>query len=203
MISPVTGGRSGGAIALMQRAGLRAEGPVVWGRAAITRAPGIYIVELPQALPVAPLDTRILAAWRRRVPTITVDGQRATLTSLADRLAAFWIPSATVLYIGQASAGVRGRVAGYYRTPLGDPRPHAGGHWIKTLSVLTTCLVWSAATDDYAAAEEHLLDEFGRTVPASERRALHDPGLVLPFANLQNGRRVRKAHGIGGATLRP
>lgn len=61
--------------------------------------------------------------------------------------------------------------------------------------------MWSAATGDYDEAERELLDDFRRTVPAAERHALHDPGLVLPFANLQNGYRVRKHHGIGGSKL--
>jgi hypothetical protein len=46
-----------------------------------------------------------------------------------------------------------------------------------------------------------MLDDFFRTVPAAERRALHDPALVLPFANLKNGHGQVKAHGIGGAKL--
>lgn len=181
---------------------MRPEGPVAWGHPPLTRPPGIYIVELPEVLPVAPLDDRAIRAWRRRVATITLDGRPATAPSLAARLGLFWIPSATVLYIGQASRSVRGRVDDYYDTPLGDARPHHGGHWIKTLAVLSSCLVWSAATDDYAAAEEALLDDFAATVPVVERRALYDPWLVLPFANLQNGRRVRKVHGIGAAALR-
>jgi hypothetical protein len=162
-----------------------------------TRDPGIYLVELRAPLPVAPVDLGAIARWRQRVPTITVDGRRATAEAIAQRLASFWIPSATVLYIGQASGTVRGRVGAYYGTPLGDRSPHSGGHWIKTLSVLPECLVWSAVTEDFDRLEAELLDDFARTVPAAERRALHDPVLVLPFANLQDGNRARKAHGIG------
>ena len=94
-------------------------------------------------------------------------------------------------------------MAAYYRTPLGDRSPHAGGHWIKTWSCLTECLVWSAATDEYDEAERVLLDDFSRTVPAAERRALHDPALVLPFANLKNGYGQVKAHRIGGRLAEP
>jgi hypothetical protein len=192
---------SGSAAALLRRAGLQPEGPVTWGTPPPTRAPGIYVVELPAPLARAPLDPAVIARWRRRVPTITVDGRPTNAATIAARLAAFWLPSATVLYVGQASRTVRGRVGDYYATPLGDRRPHAGGHWIKTLTCLPDCLVWSAATDDYDTAERDLLDAFARTLPAAERRALHDPWLVLPFANLQDGRRARKAHGIGGAKL--
>ena len=107
-----------------------------------------------------------------------------------------------MVYIGQASRGVRGRVGDYYKTPLGDRGPHAGGHWIKTLTRLVDCRVRSAATDDFDAVERELIDDFVPAVPAAERRALYDPWLILPFANLQDGRRVRKLHGIGAAKLR-
>lgn len=191
----------GGAAALLRRVGLRPEGPVPWGTPALTRAPGIYVVELPTTLEAAPIAPNAVKAWIRRVPTITVDGSPTTGAALAARLAAFWLPSATVVYIGQASGPVQARVAAYYRTPLGDLSPHAGGHWIKTLSCLNDCLVWSAATDDYGDAERDLLDDFSRTVPAAERRALHDPLLALPFANLKNGHGRVKAHGIRGSKL--
>jgi hypothetical protein len=186
---------------LIRRAGLRPEGPVPWGDPPSTRAPGIYLVELPAPLPAAPLDPKAIVAWRRRVPTITVDGRTATAAAIAERLSAFWIPSATVLYIGQASGTVRDRVGDYYRTPLGNRSPHAGGHWIKTLAGILECRVWSAATDDFHAAEWALLADFARTVPAREAAALHDPFLTLPFANLQDGGRRKKVHGIGGSKL--
>ena len=192
---------SGSAAAMLRRAGLSPEGPAPWGTPALTRRPGIYIVELPAALEVAPVALSVVRTWIHRVPTITVDGSPTTGTALAARLAAFWLPSATVVYIGQASGPVQGRVAAYYRTPLGDRSPHAGGHWIKTLSCLNRCLVWSAAADDYDDAERVMLDDFTRTVPAAERRALHDPSLVLPFANLKDGYGQVKAHGIGGSRL--
>ena len=192
---------SGGAAAMLRRAGLQPEGPVPWGTPALTRVPGVYIVELPAPLGAAPIATGAVRAWIRRVPTVTVDGSPATGTALAARLAAFWVPSARVVYIGQASGPVQGRVRAYYRTPLGDRAPHAGGHWIKTLSCLEECLVWSAATNDYDDAERELLDDFPRTVPAAERRALHDPALVLPFANLKDGHGRVKAHGIRGSKL--
>jgi hypothetical protein len=166
-----------------------------------TYHPGIYIVGMRTPLAVAPLDARAIAAWRRRVPTMSVDGVRVTQATLTARLASFWIPSATVLYIGQASGPVTSRVAAYYRTPLGNRSPHAGGHWIMTLAVLQHCRVWSAATDDFDAVEEDLLDDFARTVPPAERRALHDSERVLPFANLEDGRGLKKRHGIKGSKL--
>lgn len=63
---------------------------------------------------------------------------------------------------------MRDRVGDYYRTPLGNRSPHAGGHWIRTLAGILECRVWSAATDDFHAAEWALLADFARTVPARE-----------------------------------
>jgi hypothetical protein len=193
---------SGSAVALLRRAGIRPEGSVPWGSPPPTRLPGVYMVELSAPMAIAPLDTAAIARWRGRVPTITVDGSTATATALAERLAAFWIPSAAVIYIGQASGSVRKRVGDYYSTPLGDARPHAGGHWIKTLTCLPSCRVWSAATDDFDAVERKLLDDFRQTVPAAEREVLYDASLILPFANLRDGWMVRKLHGVRASTLR-
>lgn len=61
--------------------------------------------------------------------------------------------------------------------------------------------MWSAASDDDDDAERELLDDFSRTVPAAERRALYDPFLVLPFASLRDGHGRVKAHGIRGSKL--
>ncbi len=102
-----------------------------WVTPALTRVRGVYVVELPSPHEVAPIAPNAVKAWLRKVPTIRVDGTPTTGAALAARVAAFWVPSATVVYIGQASGPVQARVAAYYRTPLGDRAPHAGGHWVK------------------------------------------------------------------------
>jgi hypothetical protein len=50
---------------------------------------------------VAPLDTASIEAWLARVLTLRVDGSRPTVEVLSERLASFWIPGETVVYIGQ------------------------------------------------------------------------------------------------------
>jgi hypothetical protein len=187
------------AAALLRSAGLDVRGPVTWRTTVDCQEQGVYVVEIPEPALLAPIDQRSVAAWISRVATLRLDGLRPNPKELAARLAAFWLPSRTIVYIGQTTATVGGRTGDYYKTPLGDRSPHAGGHWIKTLECLDHCLVWWAASDQPDRAEGILLNLFAATVPAEEAERLHDPTLVLPFANLQNERRLRKRHGITGA----
>jgi hypothetical protein len=184
---------------LLTSASLTALGPVVWGSPVTSDAPGVYVVESAEPSDAAPIDFSAVAAWINRVPTLLVDGRRPTAAELASRLATFWIPGEPVLYVGLAGTSVAKRVRQFYRTPLGDPRPHAGGHWIKTLATLATLRVWWAGTDDPARDEDALLIAFAGRVTAKPGRRLADP--VLPFANRQTAAGIRKVHGISGSTL--
>ncbi len=100
-----------------------------------------------------------------------------------------------------SGASIGGRVAAFVRTPLGDRRPYAGGHWLKTLSVLDRVRIWWAETDAAEEYEDALLAAFAGAVPAESVGRLHDPAVVLPFANLQTADGVRKNHGIRGSLL--
>jgi transcription elongation factor GreA len=164
------------------------------------RGPGVYVVELPEALAKVPVDHTVLRGWIERVPTLLLDEQRPTPHELAARLAGFWLPNETVVYVGRTTTSLAGRLAAFYRTPLGDPRPHPGGHWLKTLGVLDRLLIWWAETDAPEEYEDALLNAFGSDVDAAAVR-LHDPSLVLPFANLQNAMGSRKQHGVSGSLL--
>ena len=72
--------------------------------------------------------------------------------SLPARVREFWIPGQTVVYIGLAGTSLGIRVGQFYRTPLGDRGPHAGGHWPKALDGLDTCTITWAET---ATSDEH------------------------------------------------
>jgi hypothetical protein len=163
---------------------------------------GVYIVETDQSYTAAPIDPAAVSGWLNRVSTLTLDGQRPSPSELTTRLATFWLPSRRIVYIGRSSRPLERRVQEFYGTPLGNRSPHAGGHWLKTLSVLAQSRVWWAPTPDFLAAEGQLFTAFARTVSDAEARSLYDPVLVLPFANLENERKLRKIHGIGGAKLR-
>jgi transcription elongation factor GreA len=189
------------AAGLIRSVGLLADGPQLWGRPVASRTPGVYLVELPEPMPDFPADMTAIRAWIERVPSLLLDGQRPTPHELAARLAGFWLPSESVVYVGMTPASLGGRIAAFYRTPLGDRRPHAGGHWLKTLRVLDQLRIWWAETDAPEEYEDALLSAFADSVPPEARQRLHDPNLILPFANRETSTGERKAHGIGASLL--
>jgi hypothetical protein len=162
----------------------------------------VYVVETEHSHAAAPIDPGAISAWLNRVSTLAIDGRRPTATELTARLAAFWLPSRRIVYIGRSSRPLVDRVGEFYVTRLGNRSPHAGGHWLKTLLVLPQCRIWWASTPAFLAAEGHLFRAFAMTVPDAEAQKLYDSSLVLPFANLEDERKVRKSHGIRGSKLR-
>ena len=194
--------RALGAPELLRSVGLLADGPATWGTPVRSNRPGVYLVELPAALPNAPIDLSTVGRWVDALPDLTLDGARPVGRDLAARLNAFWLPDQTVVYIGMSGVSIGARVAAFARTPLGERKPHAGGYWLKTLTGLDRCRVWWAETEAAEEYEDALLEAFAATVPDAARARLHDPEVVLPFANLQTADRVRKRHGIAGG-LRP
>lgn len=186
---------------LLRSVGLVVDGPVTWAQPVRSARPGVYVVELPAALEKAPIDHNALRTWIERVPTLLLDGERPTPHELATRLTAFWYPDETILYIGRTNRSLRGRLAAYYKTPLGDPRPHAGGSWLKALRDVPHLLVWWAETDADEESEDALLTAFERSVDPAVLEGLYDPTVVVPFANLQTASGLRKDHGISGALL--
>jgi transcription elongation factor GreA len=195
----MTESRTPGAADRLRSVGLMADGPVRWGNPVRAGGPGIYIVELAAPLKTAPIDHTVLGRWIERIPSLTLDGARPTARELATRLAAFWLPDETIVYIGMASQSVGGRVGAFVSTPLGDRRPHSNGHWLKTLSVLGDLRVWWATTTAPEEYEDALLTAFAEGVSTEARAALPDPGVVLPFGNLQSATGERRQHGIKGA----
>ncbi len=177
-----------------------ADGPLPWGRPLPTRRPGVFIVELPAPLPTAPIELTRVGKWLERVPSLALDGAHPSSRALAARLASFWLPSQTVLYIGASASTLSGRVAAMEGTVLGDRRPHSGGHWLHVLRVLPSTRLWWTATDATEEYEDALLTAFAAAVPAAERAALPDTAVVLPFANLRSTTE-RRASGITGSLL--
>src|SRR5437868_5708931 len=174
------------------------DGPGVLGRPIRAGGAGVYIVELPSPLARAPIDINVVGKWIEGVPTLRLDGERPTSKALLGRLAAFWLPSSLVLYVGSSDTSMGGRIGALERHVLGERRPHAASQWLKTLRVEGLRVWWaaSAAPEEY---EDALLAAFAETVPAEERAALFDPSVVLPFANLRTPAGDRKRTGITGA----
>jgi transcription elongation factor GreA len=186
---------------LLRSVGLLADGPAVWGRPAQAQGPGVFVIEAPAPLASAPIELTRVGKWIERVPTLRLDGEVPTSKALAARLGAFWLPSQTVLYIGASEVSVARRVAGMVKTELGDRRPAAGGHWLKTLRALDGLKVWWAATEATEEYEDALLAAFAAGVPESDLAALPDSTVVLPWANLRRPTGERKVTGLTGALI--
>jgi transcription elongation factor GreA len=178
-----------------------ADGPAVWGRPVQAQGPGVFVVEAPAPLPSAPIELTRVGKWIERVEGLRLDGELPTSKALAARLGSFWLPSQTVLYIGTSDASVARRVAAMAKTELGDRRPAAGGHWLKTLRSLDGLKVWWAATAATEEYEDALLAAFAAGVPEADLAALPDRTVVLPWANLRRPTGERKATGLKGALI--
>jgi transcription elongation factor GreA len=187
-----------GAPELFRAVGLQPDGPAVLGRPVRASGPGVYVVELATPLATAPIELTRIGKWIEEVATLRLDGERPTSRAVAARLAAFWLPSRRVLFIGAAETSVAGRIAALERHVLGDRRPHAGSQWLKTLRV-EGLRVWWAATPAVHEYEDALLGAFAASVPAEEIAALPDATVVLPWANLRTATGEAKRHGISGS----
>lgn len=183
----------------MRSLGLLVDGPVVWGRAVRSSAPGVFVVELPAGAEKAPMDHGQLRRWLERVPELRLDGRPPTPHQIGRRLASFWLPWEPILYVGRSARALGPRLAALHATPLGDARPYSGGHWLKTLSIVSDLRVWWAETDAHEEYEDALLGEVAARVPAEVAATLPDPSLVLPFANLRRTGGATKPHGLENA----
>ena len=186
---------------LLRAVRLMADGPVVWGRPVPARGPGVFVVEWPWPRAAAPIELTRVGKWLQRVPELQVDGVRPSSRALSARLAAFWIPSATVLYVGATATSIAGRISAMERTVLGDRRPYSGGHWLKTLVGMERARVWWATTNAIEEYEDALLNAFAASVSAAELASLPDREIILPFANLRTATGDRKRTGLSSSLL--
>jgi hypothetical protein len=197
-------------------AGLVPVGSVRWREPLPRDKSGIYVVSLTSAtdsrrgaLADCPTSTAAIRAWLELRPELLLDGRHPTPKQLSVRMAGLWLPDEVVLYIGIASGTLGSRVGGYYSTVLGKRSPHAGGRYLKTLSVLDHLHVHYALHPGPKPVLEDLEAEMLRSfiVGASKPTcaALHDAVHPFPFANsewkprnLASGTRTKhlKAHGL-------
>ena len=189
------------AATLLRDAGLVVDGPLPWGRPIPARSPGVFVIELPAPRPTAPIEVTRVGKWIERVPTLRLDGAVPTSKALAARLGSFWLADQVVLYVGATKSNIAARATALERTVLGDRRPHPGGHWLHTLSVLPSTRLWWAETDAPEEYEDALLSAFADGVGDTERAALPDGAVVLPFGNLRLATGEQRASGITGSLL--
>ncbi len=188
--------------ALFRAVGLTPDGPARWGAPIRVAGAGVFVVEWPTSTDRAPVDISAVGTWLARVETLRVDGERPTGKGLAARLAAWWLPGETVVYVGSAKALGR-RVAALAATPLGDARPNPAGQWLKALRGFEGTRFWWAATDAAEEYEDALLEAFAAGVPAEVAGVLPDASLVLPFANRRRPGGKLRADGVTGSTAEP
>ncbi len=178
---------------LLRAVGLLADGPAAWGRPVAGRGPGVYLVELPDPPPTAPLELARVGKWLERLPGLRLHGERPTSKALAVVLAGAWLPGQPVLYAGATTSSIGARVAALQAHVPGDRRPHPDGQWLHLLApaALVGARVWWAATDDPELYVDALLDGFADGAPDG----------ALPWANSRSPGGRRRETGITGSLL--
>ncbi len=194
-----------GAASLLRAVGLLPDGPVLWGRPLTSRAPGVYLVELAEPKPHAPIELNRIGKWIERLPDLRLDGAHPTSRALVARLGSLWLPAETVLYAGATIGSVGGRALALAHHVLGDRRPHADGQWLHSLVGIERARIWWAETD----ATEEYLDAIFEAFSEGAAAAAAAPGgtvegrppgaIFLPWANTRRPTGERQAHGITGA----
>ncbi len=189
-------------VALFRAVGLTPDGPARWGVPIRAGGPGVFVVEWPAPLDRAPVDISAVGTWLARVPTLMVDGERPTGKALAARLAAWWLPGETIVYVGSARSLAK-RLDAQVRTPLGDARPNPAGQWLKALRGFDGTRVWWATTDAAEEYEDALLEAFAAAIPPATTALLPDASLVLPFANRRRPGGTVRGDGVTGSSAEP
>lgn len=183
---------------------------VKWNETIPTEEEGIYIVSLSEdpkknngTVDTIPISTNTIDNWIQKVNGFELD---KVLTFDKDliiqRLSEFWLADENIVYIGKAPTrsnkkGLGNRVNEFYKTEFGEKRPHAGGHWLKSLSNLTDLYVHYILCTDCGHIELEFLKTFIENVSEKSKRHLRDKELMLPFANLELNKRQIKKHGLG------
>ncbi|MBL8760791.1 MAG: hypothetical protein JNL50_05750 [Phycisphaerae bacterium] len=176
---------------MFDRLGAPLTSTVRWGGPCGHAGPGVYAVSIsPDPLcgagpAAAPVCSSAIDAWIAGVPSMLLDGVTPSLAALHAFLASQWVANEAILYVGKASS-LAARTAQFFGHALGRRRPHAGGHWIKTLSIMPDLFLHCAecpSPADAARLETGALDLFMSCVPSAVRATLANPELPLPFAN--------------------
>ncbi len=130
-----------------------------------------------------------------------LDGERPTASQLAARLASFWLPQQTVVYVGRTNKSLAARVSSLMHTPLGDRKPHPGGHWLWTLRDLPSCASGGPRPRHPRSTRTASRAPSLRTSTPPTAAILAGLGPILPWANMTSASGDAKRTGITGAQL--
>lgn len=182
---------------------------VKWYTHVNCKSEGVYIVSLSDTVESKitmeefPISMEILKRWIKKLDYFILDEEKINdAEKIKSRLEKFWLPDESILYIGKAplrqgkKGGIGNRIEEYYNTDIGEKRPHAGGHWVKLLKNLKNLHVFYIPCDNSAEIEGAMLSEFGKMVSEKVKDKLSETGPILPFANLEDGNKKRKKHGL-------
>ena len=186
-------------------------GKVKWETTFYEKRQGVYIVSTSSdpdkhfGITDSPnFDDQQIKLWLSKLPNFQVDGVPATLTNLKNRLAEFWFPDESILYIGKAptrknGSGISKRVIEYFTTIIGNGGPHSGGQWIKALKDLNKYTVYYGACNKPTDIEREMMSFFMDNVSEVTLSKLYDKQLPIPFANIKfTG---NKKHGLKNQRL--
>ena len=186
-------------------------GKVKWGTTFNEKKQGVYVVSTSSdpdkhlGITDSPnFDDLQIKLWLSKLQNFQVDGVPATLTNLKNRLAEFWFPDESILYIGKAptrknGSGISKRVMEYFTTIIGDGGPHSGGQWIKALKDLNNYTVYYGACNKPTDIEREMMSFFMDNVSEVTLSKLYDKQLPIPFANIKfTG---NKRHGLKNQRL--
>lgn len=186
---------------------------VKWNNNPSSTEMGIYIVSTSKDPSInsntyesAPIENETLEFWLKKVSTFLLDKKpNPNVQELRLRLSKFWLPDESILYVGRTESmgGLSSRVNQYYNTELGEKRPHAGGHWIKTLKILNQLYIHYLPDNEPKTTKVKLLQNFSNQVSLKTRKELYDQNLPIPFADMELEKGNRKQHGISKSVLSP
>lgn len=196
---------------IVEKVGLSSESikQVQWGNPVNNTKEGIYIVSMsespsenePHTCKRIPISIDLLRNWMTH-GEFKIDNKITNdVTLIKQRLSKFWLTDENIIYIGKAplrkkGGGIGNRIREYYDTLIENHSPHAGGRWIKVLKNLNNMFVYYIECDHSSDVEAELLDIFGDQISKDNKNRLGDSRNFLPFANLENGKKSRKKHGL-------
>jgi transcription elongation factor GreA len=105
------------------------------------------------------------------------------------------------VYVGRTAKSLSGRAASLFATPLGDRKPHSGGHWLWTLTGREQLRIWWAETRSAEEYEDGLFEAIAADLDPEVAARLGGAGPVLPWANLTSATGEAKRTGITGSLL--